>query len=309
MTFFFTLAFFLMAAGTFLLFRISPFELLSQLMSIKKKRKVKLQKRVKQSVKPKKLRGIKKIIKEAKNTLKTENKINSFSNMCLISFALAIVGVLIASAMNNMFLMPILAAGFALLPFLFILLMSGKNKKQLNASLETALSVITSSYMRTESVITAVSENIDQLDPQIRCVFQKFLVQAEMINPDIPKLLEDMKYEIDNSVFHEWIDAMILCQNDRNLKSTLLPIVNKLSDMRIVSGELDYLLYEPLKEFIVMALLVLFEIPFIRSQSQDWYDILMYSPAGKVLIAINAMVLIVSFIAVIRNTRPIEYRR
>ena len=54
-----------------------------------------------------------------------------------------------------------------------------------------------------------------------------------------------MKPKLDNYVFREWVDAAIACQDDKSLKSTLTPIIGKLSDMRIVAAELDYLLYEP----------------------------------------------------------------
>ena len=40
-------------------------------------------------------------------------------------------------------------------------------------------------------------------------------------------------------MFQEWCDALIACQHDRSLKTTLTPIVSKLSDMRVVNGELE----------------------------------------------------------------------
>ena len=42
--------------------------------------------------------------------------------------------------------------------------------------------------------------------------------------------------------------------DDKNMKVTLVTIVSKLSDIRVVSAELDYMLYEPMKEFITMAI-------------------------------------------------------
>ena len=51
---------------------------------------------------------------------------------------------------------------------------------------------------------------------------------------------------IDNTVFQEWCDALIACQHDRSLKTTLTPIVSKLSDMRVVNGELETMDYDVL---------------------------------------------------------------
>ena len=52
-----------------------------------------------------------------------------------------------------------------------------------------------------------------------------------------------MKPKIENDVFHEWCDALAACQYDRSLKTTLTPIVSKLSDMkRIISLFLAFVL-------------------------------------------------------------------
>ena len=69
----------------------------------------------------------------------------------------------------------------------------------------------------------------------------------------VRRYFADMKTKIDNEVFHEWCDSLILCQSDRSLKSTLTPIVNKLSDMRVVNADLEYLITGPRKEFISMV--------------------------------------------------------
>jgi hypothetical protein len=175
--------------------------------------------------------------------------------------------------------------------------------------LEIALSTITSSYNRTENIITAVEENLSYLHSPVREVFERFITQTKMINPDIILALEQMKDGINNSVFHEWIDAMIVCQDDRNLKTTLTPIVNKLSDIRIVTGELDYLMYEPFKEYVIMAIALISTIPVLYGLSKDAYNTLMHTPAGQIIFALSAIVIFLSLIGVIRHTRPIEYKR
>jgi len=307
--FFYALAFFLMVGGAFMALNLTPADFVTQILSVFSGRKVKLKQSFKRSIKPVKIRGIRAIVRDSKEALRMEDQSSKFPQLVFASFVLAIIGILIASAMDNPFLIPILAIFLALLPFLYVLITAIKSKKDLNTALETALSTITSSYIRTESIITAVSENVDNLDQRVKPTFQRFLVQAQMISPDIPALLESMKKQINNSVFHEWIDAMILCQDDRSLKTTLLPIVNKLSDMRVVAGELNNLLYEPLKDFVVMALLLLLEAPFMRSQNVEWYNILMFTPVGKILITVDVILLMIALVAIVRNTQPIEYRR
>ena len=156
--------------------------------------------------------------------------------------------------MKNGYLVPVLAAGLALLPFYYVKLTAGRHKKQINTELETALSIITTSYLRGKNtIIRAIEENQPYLNPPVAEVFRNFLLQAKLINSNTKEALEGLKVGIDNSVFHEWVDAVIACQDDYNLKTILPPIVAKLSDMRVVSAELDLLLFEPVKEYITMA--------------------------------------------------------
>lgn len=106
-----------------------------------------------------------------------------------------------------------------------------------------------------------------------------------------------------------WPHSAIACQDDKSLKSTLTPIIGKLSDMRIVAAELDYLLYEPFKEFITMAFLLIGNIPLLYFLNKDWYDVLVNTGFGKGILAVCLLVLLISFAAVIRLTKPVEYKR
>ena len=211
--------------------------------------------------------------------------------------------------LNNVLMVPVMAVGFAMLPFWYVMFTANFYKKQLNAELETALSIITTSYLRNENFITAVEENVSYLNPPVCDVFRQFLAQTNLINADLRLALDSIKYKIASDVYREWLDAVVACQDDKTLKTTLTPIISKLSDMRVVSAELDMLLYEPMKEFITMALLLVGNIPLIYFLNRDWFDTLMNTIVGKGVSAISAAALFVSLAAVIRLTRPIEYKR
>jgi hypothetical protein len=79
--------------------------------------------------------------------------------------------------------------------------------------------------------------------------------------------------------------------------------------MRVVSAELDLLLFEPVKEYITMILLVLGSVPLMYFLNKAWYQTLMYTEFGKVLLTICGAVIFVSIAAVAKHTRPIEYKR
>ena len=94
-----------------------------------------------------------------------------------------------------------------------------------------------------------------------------------------------------------------------SLKSTLTPIVSKLSDMRVVNGELENLVFGPRKEFVTMAILVLINIPLVRFINTDWYHTLVDTIPGQMVIAVCIAAVFVSFAFVVKLTQPIEYRR
>jgi Flp pilus assembly protein TadB len=268
-----------------------------------------LKSRVKECTHPRKVRGIRRIIMESREILRITGKSGRFTFLCRLAVALFLLGAFIAIAMSNIFLIPVLAIGMSLLPFWYVIFTAGFYKKQMNAELETALSVITASYLRSESIITAIEENITYLNPPVADVFRGFLTQTRLISSNVALAIESLKQKLDSGVFHEWCDAVAACQEDKNLKSTLLPIVSKLSDMRVVSAELDLLLYEPLKEFITMAALVVGNIPLLYFLNRNWYNTLMHNHPGQAVLAASAAVVFVSLAAVVRLSKPIEYRR
>lgn len=309
MTLLLFIAFISLAGGALILLEISPLEIMDCILKPFKRTDNSIKSRILGVTQKKKVKGVKLIIKETKEILAATNKSSKFSFLCILSLAMLIAGVFLALAISNLFLIPVLAIGMALLPFWYVLFTAAFYKKQLNAELETALSVITASYLRTESIITAVDENITYLNPPVVDVFKGFLNQTRLINSNIRIAVEALKEKIDNHVFQEWCDAVIACQEDKNLKSTLLPIVSKLSDMRVVASELEYLLYEPMKEFITMAVLLVGNIPLLYFLNRDWFNTLMFHPVGKLILATTGIVIFVSLAAVIRLSKPIEYRR
>lgn len=310
MTILITLAFLLAVTGSFILLSLSPFTFLEGLAAYIRPQKTSMKSRIEKSRKNKQPKGLKLLFLETKEVLRITGKSGMFTALCILSMLLFIVGAMIALTMKNNYLVPVMAAGLALLPFYYVKLTAGRHKRQINTELETALSIITTSYLRGKNtIIRAIEENQPYLNPPAAEVFRSFLLQAKLINSNTKEALAGLKTGIDNAVFHEWVDAVIACQDDYNLKTTLPPIVAKLSDMRVVSAELDLLLFEPVKEYITMVILLLGSIPLMYFLNKDWYQTLMFTEFGKVLLTVCAGVIFVSVAAVAKHTRPIEYKR
>lgn len=169
------------------------------------------------------------------------------------------------------------------------------------------LSLLTA-YLRSEDILTSVEENLEYLNPPVKNIFQDFVSRIRLINPDLEAALDELRARIADDVFKEWVDALKACLYDRSLKTTLTPIVAKLSDMRIVNAELEYMVMEPRKEFITMVVLVVGNIPLLYFLNKDWYHTLMHTVVGQIMLSIAGIIIFVSTAHVIRLTKPIEYR-
>lgn len=295
--------------GSFVLFSISPMEFTNSIFKnlLGKPRSIKDE--VNEATKRKKMSFFRREVTEVQDVLKLTGREQKFPALCAVSLFLFAAGCTIAVMLDNIFLIPVLAVGFMFLPFWYVRLSQSHFKKDIAAELETALSIVTTAYLRTEDILTAVEKNINYLNPPVLSVFKGFVYRIKMINPDITAGLQDMRGQIENAVFREWCDALIACQLDRNLKTTLTPIVTKLSDMRVVNGELENMVFEPRKEFIAMQILVIGNIPLLYFLNKDWYHTLMHTAIGQIILAICFTAVFISAAFVIRLTQPIEYRR
>ena len=297
-----------MIAGAFLIFRISPMNFTLGVFHRLTVGPRSIRDEINEATQRKKPNFMRREILEVQTILKATGKEDRFPMLCAASLLFFAMGAGIAIVLNNFLLIPVLATGMMFLPFWYIKLTAGHYKKDIAAELETALSIITTAYLRSEDLQTAVEENINYLNPPVQGVFRSFLTRIKHIDPDMNAALAELKSAIDNEVWRG-CEALSACQYDHSMKSTLNPIVAKLSDMRIINGELENLVFAPRKEFISMAALVVLNIPLLYFLNKDWYATLMTTVPGKAVLAVCAAAIFLSFARVVKLTQPIEYRR
>ncbi len=233
-----------------------------------------------------------------------EGRFNMIKRVSLFLFAL---GAVVALLLNNPFMMPILGAGFAFAPVWYLRSTAASYKKHLNEELETAISVITTSYLRSGGLLKAVRENIPYLNPPVKSHFEAFITESEMLNANMISTINTLKMKIPNRIFHEWCNTLIQCQSDRSMENTLTFTVQKFSDMRIIQSELEAIINEPKKEAITMMFLVVGNIPLLYVLNRTWFETLMFSTPGKITLAICAAIVLFSFTRIMQLSKPIEY--
>jgi hypothetical protein len=302
------LCFTLLVAGTFLILELTPETVTDDIMRMVVPEQT-LRDKVLIAQKKKKSRKITKALLHMREALTATGKSNQFTVTCAASLMLMIAGCIAAVMINNFFMIPVFALAFASLPFLFARNTISAYDKHIREEMETALSVVTTSYIRTDDIVTSVKENLTNLKPPIRDIFAGFVGDAMMVSSDTKAALRNLRDRIDNDIFAEWCDTLIACQDDRTLNDTLLPIVSKLTDVRIVNNELKTMLDAVRNEYLTMVLLVVGNIPLIYALNKDWFSSLMFTTPGKIVLAVCGMTILITAMFMLKFTKPIEYKR
>ena len=308
MTFVYLICFLLLAVGAVLLLKLTPERITGDLMRFVSPKQT-LRDKVLTRKGKKKSRKITVELRRIKDALEQTGKGNQFAVACAASLLLMIVGCVIAIMIDNPFLVPVFAIAFAMIPFIYTKRTVAYYDNHVKEELETALSIITTSYVRTDDIVSAVKENIQYLKPPVKDIFAGFVAENMMISSDVKQSIRHLKEKVNNSIFAEWCETLIACQDDRTLKDTLMPIVTKLTDVRIVNNEIKGMLSSARVEYYMMAGMVVGNIPLLYFLNKDWFNALMFTTLGKLVLAICGLVIIVTAVLMLRFTKQIEYRK
>lgn len=308
MTVVYLLCFLLIAIGSVLILGLTPERVSDDLMRFASPETT-LREKVLTAKGKKKSSKLTASLNRIKDALESTGKGSQFTVACAASLGLMIIGCVVAVAIDNLLLIPVFAIAFALIPFAFAKRTINYYDNHVSDELETALSIITTSYVRSDDIVTAVKENVQYLKPPVRDIFACFVAENSMISANIKQSIKHLREKVKNSIFKEWCDTLIACQDDRTLKDTLMPVVAKLTDVRLANNEIKGLLFAARTEYFMMAGMVMANIPLLYVLNKDWYNALMYTMLGKIVMAICAGAILVTALLMLRYTKPIEYKK
>ena len=308
MTFVYLICFLLITIGAVILLKLTPERITSDLMRFVSPKQT-LRDKVLTIKGKKKSRKLTVELNRIRDALAKTGKGGQFAIACAASILLMVIGCVVAIMIDNAFLIPVFAIAFALIPFAYAKRTVSFYDNHIKEELETALSIITTSYVRTDDIVTAVKENVQYLKPPVKDIFASFVAENMMISSDIKQSIRHLKEKINNSIFDEWCDTLISCQDDRTLKDTLMPIVAKLTDVRIVNNEIKGMLTAARTEYWMMAAMVVGNIPLLYIINKDWYAALMFTTLGKIVLAVCGLTIIVTALLMFKYTKQVEYRK
>ena len=232
---------------------------------------------------------------------------SKFAVVVCASLVLFVVGAVIGVLIKNVFLAPTFAAFLAAIPFVYVRNSLTHYEKHISEELETTLSIITISYVRSGNLIKAVQENIGYIKPPLKEHFSAFLGDVSFI-ADTKQAIRNLRAKVDDDIYHEWCDALIQCQDDSHLNETLQPIVDKLTDVRIVNSELESMMASARMEYYTMVGLVVGNVPLLYILNKDWFHTLIFETPGKIVLGICGIVIFITYLFMLKFTKPVGYK-
>ncbi|MEG3006732.1 MAG: hypothetical protein RR806_04605 [Oscillospiraceae bacterium] len=256
------------------------------------KRKQSLKLRVNKAKKPRIKKPLEVIYYETTQVMILQGIKSPHILLCFSCGILSIIGITLGTLIDNIYLGIMLSFVLPAIPFVAIKIYWNNQEKQMNEILESALSMITTSYLRgNNSFLKAVEENIDLVQEPVKKIFNQFSVQTKYIESSVTDALENMKLSTHNRIFHEWIDAVIRCQNNQSLKATLPRILNKFSEEKTVMGEIEIIMEEPKRTFFIMLGAAIVSPFLLLFLNKDWWDIIITNQYGKLLLAFHVLMI------------------
>lgn len=246
--------------------------------------------------------------REARQVFEQTGQRGQYRRTLRLAQVTAALGLLLGlGVFRNPLLAIVLAVGFYYIPLWLTQFSLYRYDRFLGEELETALSLITSSYTRNNDILAAVEENLPYIQDPVRTVFTTFCNNLKFVDANAPAQLQRLRGALDNKIFRQWCDSLILCQDDHTLRATLLPIVSKFADQKAQQQENETKMMLPLRNAVSMILMVVILIPLMRVANATWYENLVGTLFGQLSLVATAVVVLATLNRAIRLSKPIEY--
>lgn len=199
-----------------------------------------------------------------------------------------------------------LVTGFAFIPipYIFLKVKSRWYKRNQDELLENTLSIITDSYIVCNDIIKATNENLSKLD--IQKPFAEFITDVTLIDSNIRRCLRRLEIKINNKYFSEWIDILILSQEKSgDMRFILSAVIDGMNDAKKLQIEADTVMMNVWKEYFMSIILAFSIIPILRFSNAEWFNILIDTFVGRLMVVLMLLLTIISAFLTLRINKPL----
>lgn len=199
-----------------------------------------------------------------------------------------------------------IATGFAVLPIPYIVFKVRARWyiRNRDEQLESSMNLITNSYLGCNDIIKAVNENLDKLDSPKP--FAEFVTDVTLIDSNIKRALMKLEVKINNKYFSEWIDILVLAQEKSGDYRFILPaVVQSMNDAKRLQIEADTVMMAVWRDYFTSVILSFSIIPLLKWSNATWFDILVGSAVGKILIILMLIMTVISAFITLKVNKPL----
>jgi len=188
-------------------------------------------------------------------------------------------------------------------PLLFFSFRQTKAKTAQLERLASSMMILSNSYVVTEDFITSVRDNLEILEyPE---PFKDFLTYVTLMDSSVGNGLRRMEAKVNNPYFSQWIDALVLAQEDRSLKYVTVTVVDSMHDVLSVQAESDAAMYAVWRDYL-MTLIMIFSVPLIfKFTLADAYLTLTGSLVGQSMFILLLAAVIFSVFRTLTINKPL----
>ena len=193
---------------------------------------------------------------------------------------------------------------FIPMPYIFFKVRARWYIRNKEEQLENSMNLITNSYLGCNDIIKAVNENLDKLDyPK---PFAEFVTDVTLIDSNLKRALMKLEVKINNKYFSEWIDILVLAQEKSGDFRFILPaVVQSMNDAKRLQIEADTVMMAVWRDYFTSIILSFSIIPLLKWSNAAWFDILVGSAIGKMLIVLMLIMTVISAFITLKINKPL----
>jgi hypothetical protein len=226
-----------------------------------------------------------------------------------INLLISSVASIIGFFLNNLVLSVVIFVAVNILSFQTLKHIYYKELRKLDRDLNLSMSLITNSYTQSENFIKAIKSNIYKLPESVKEVFMDFLVQVEMVNPDLKKGVFKLRREFQNIHFKKWCDFIVHCLDDRDYIKVLPAVVKEMAEERDNQNKLDSIVNEVYKENVQLLIIAALTPFLLKIVFPEMLVFLLNTTMGKIIIALNYLLITFSLGEVLTIKEPSSVSR
>jgi len=191
----------------------------------------------------------------------------------------------------------------ALAPLLYLSYKRTQAKSQRVEKLQSSMMLLSNSYIVTENFVQSVQDNINLLE--YPAPFRDFLTYVSLIDGSVKTGLRRMESRVDNPYFSQWVDVLLMAQDDRRMKYVTMSVVDAMTDVHQAQMESDTVMYAIWREYFTVLALI-FAAPLIfRVLMKDAYLVLVTTLPGQVLLVLLLAAVVFSLVQALRLNKPL----